>query len=134
MGLLYIDLDNFKNCNDRFGHQVGDAVLREIARVFEAVCGQSGAVVRFGGDEFVICAPNAKKEELEELARRIYGELERREYFLGTLRRHVSGELIDGRDGISWSIGIACGRVASVQDVNRLLLRADKRVQKAYIL
>ena len=131
MGLLYIDLDNFKSCNDRFGHQVGDAVLREIAGVFEAVCGQSGAVVRFGGDEFVICAPNAKKEELEELARRIYGELERREYFLGTLRRHVSGELIDERDGISCSIGIACGRVASVQDVNRLLLRADNMLYEA---
>ena len=69
--------------------------------------------------------------ELEELARRIYGELERREYFLGTLRRHVSGELIDGRDGISCSIGIACGRVASVQDVNRLLLRADNMLYEA---
>lgn len=88
-------------------------------------------MVRFGGDEFVICAPNAKKEELEELARRIYGELERREYFLGTLRRHVSGELIDERDGISCSIGIACGRVASIQDVNRLLLRADNMLYEA---
>ncbi len=131
MGLLYIDLDNFKNCNDRFGHLVGDAVLREIAGVFEGVCGRSELAVRFGGDEFVICAPNAGQETLEELARKIYGELESRIYFLDTLRRHVAEKPIDCRDGISCSIGIACGRVSTVQDVNRLLCRADNMLYEA---
>lgn len=131
MGVLFIDLDNFKNCNDRFGHQVGDAVLREIAGVFEQACGRSEVAVRFGGDEFVICAPNAGKEELEALARKIYGELERREYFLGTLRRYVADEFVNSRDGISCSIGIACGRVATIQDVNRLLLQADNMLYEA---
>ena len=69
-----------KNCNDRYGHRVGDMILREIASVFAKVCGEGQFAVRFGGDEFVICALNADSGRLEALANQIYGELAGREY------------------------------------------------------
>lgn len=131
MGVLFIDLDNFKNCNDRYGHRVGDMVLREIACVFAKVCGEGQFAVRFGGDEFVICALNADSGQLEALANQIYGELAGREYFLPTIKRMVPGYRPDLRDNISCSIGIACGEVATVQEVNGLLMCADQLLYEA---
>lgn len=52
--ILFIDLDNFKVVNDRFGHSVGDQILMDIARVFEFSVRSSDVVARYGGDEFVI--------------------------------------------------------------------------------
>ena len=131
MGVLFIDLDNFKNCNDRYGHRVGDMILREIASVFAKVCGEGQFAVRFGGDEFVICALNADSGRLEALANQIYGELAGREYFLPTIKRMVPGYRPDLRDNISCSIGIACGEVATVQEVNGLLMCADQLLYEA---
>jgi len=52
--LIYIDLDKFKPVNDCYGHNVGDAVLVEVARRIVAVVGQRGLVARLGGDEFAV--------------------------------------------------------------------------------
>lgn len=54
VGLLYMDLDKFKPINDRFGHDVGDAVLVKVARRLESVLRESDTLARIGGDEFVI--------------------------------------------------------------------------------
>lgn len=56
-GLLHIDIDNFKNINDSFGHTVGDNVLREISRVLKNISRKSDLVFRIGGDEFLIIIP-----------------------------------------------------------------------------
>ncbi len=57
VGLLYCDLDGFKDVNDICGHAVGDAVLREVAgRLLDAAQGR-GQVMRFGGDEFAVLVP-----------------------------------------------------------------------------
>jgi diguanylate cyclase (GGDEF)-like protein len=57
--VLFIDLDNFKDVNDRYGHLVGDRVLREAARRLAACVGKDDHVVRYGGDEFVVLVENA---------------------------------------------------------------------------
>ncbi|MDG4812546.1 EAL domain-containing protein [Hydrogenovibrio sp. 3SP14C1] len=51
--LLFLDLDNFKDINDNFGHEIGDQVLTEVANRFKKVLGNQGWLIRFGGDEFV---------------------------------------------------------------------------------
>lgn len=57
VGLLLLDLDNFKNINDTYGHSIGDEVLIETARILRKVVRTNEAVFRIGGDEFLIIFP-----------------------------------------------------------------------------
>jgi len=61
--VLFLDLDGFKPINDSHGHDVGDAVLREVARRLEAKVRASDTVSRHGGDEFVILVPELPEPE-----------------------------------------------------------------------
>lgn len=68
-----IDLDHFKTANDRFGHPVGDALLRQVAARLSSLAGRSDLVVRMGGDEFIVVqrAPQCRGDA-ELMARRIF--------------------------------------------------------------
>jgi diguanylate cyclase (GGDEF)-like protein len=57
--LIYLDLDQFKQVNDSLGHDVGDALLREIANILTEIIGDAGDVTRLGGDEFMVLFSNA---------------------------------------------------------------------------
>ena len=61
LGLMILDLDNFKAINDSKGHMAGDAVLRHIARLLSESTRSSDVVCRFGGDEFVLILPECEK-------------------------------------------------------------------------
>ena len=72
--LLYVDLDNFKPINDRFGHARGDAVLRAVAKALRASCRAYDLAARLGGDEFAVWlggvdAAGARRRATELLAR-----------------------------------------------------------------
>jgi diguanylate cyclase (GGDEF)-like protein len=69
--LLCLDLDSFKPINDNFGHQKGDTVLQDLARLFCGLVGENDLVGRNGGDEFVFLLHNASPHEAEAMARRI---------------------------------------------------------------
>lgn len=67
-----IDLDHFKAANDRFGHPVGDAVLKQVAGRLKALAGPRGSVVRMGGDEFILVQPATRsRDDAVALAQRI---------------------------------------------------------------
>lgn len=75
VAVLLLDLDGFKNVNDTFGHEAGDAILREIAPRVHRVLRESDTVARLGGDEFVIVLPGADRASAELVARKILRSL-----------------------------------------------------------
>jgi two-component system, cell cycle response regulator len=71
LGLILLDLDGFKQYNDRFGHPVGDALLSGLGQRLERVVGSRGSVYRLGGDEFCVIAQggDAQIEQIAEVAK-----------------------------------------------------------------
>ena len=70
--MLFVDVNNFKEVNDRHGHLIGDRVLAEAARRLSQCLPVGGHVVRFGGDEFVVLLERvAAKEEIRSVIERI---------------------------------------------------------------
>jgi diguanylate cyclase (GGDEF)-like protein len=76
LGLLFIDLDGFKGVNDRFGHEVGDALLQEVARRFKSLVRESDVLARLAGDEFAVLMPEVTSaSDAEHLAKRLIAGL-----------------------------------------------------------
>lgn len=74
VGLLYIDLNGFKQVNDQRGHDAGDEVLQQVARLFQSVARAGDLVARLGGDEFAVLIPEISgAAELEAIAQRYRG-------------------------------------------------------------
>jgi diguanylate cyclase (GGDEF)-like protein/PAS domain S-box-containing protein len=71
LGLLYIDLDRFKEVNDRFGHDIGDDLLLAIAERIRGILRQPDRFYRLGGDEFTILLQDSGQESAQRLAERI---------------------------------------------------------------
>ena len=109
--LLFIDLDGFKQVNDRLGHETGDKVLQHVAGGFLKAVRAIDVVARLGGDEFAILLPTSDAESAERVARRALEEL------AGVKRDHPEWS------GLGASIGLATRRDASAAAT--LLARAD---------
>jgi len=69
--LLMVDVDHFKRVNDHYGHAAGDRVLVEVARRLGAAVRGNDLVARWGGEEFLVFAPNVEGAELDQLAERV---------------------------------------------------------------
>ncbi|MCD7034540.1 EAL domain-containing protein [Metabacillus sp. GX 13764] len=71
IGILFIDLDRFKNINDSLGHATGDLLLVEVGKRIKAAIGESDTLSRQGGDEFIILLPQTDANELTKKAQKI---------------------------------------------------------------
>lgn len=119
VGLLFIDLDDFKSVNDRCGHGAGDEVLRETARRLRAHVRGGDAVGRLGADEFVVLVEGpAEDEALVDLAERLAVALRRP---VATGEREVV---------VGASIGVAVARDPGA-DAEALLHEADAAAHRA---
>jgi len=112
---LLIDLDEFKSVNTRFGHIVGDQVLKELARLLTKTLRTSDEIVRYGGDEFVVVMPDCSEDQGE--------------HALNRLRRSVDQwnqvKLIP-----EYQMSLSCGLAAYQKGLNveALLGDADRRM------
>jgi diguanylate cyclase (GGDEF)-like protein len=71
-GLIYIDLDEFKQVNDLFGHRVGDMYLQEVAARMKRQLRSADMLARLGGDEFAVLVPIVRnRDEVQEIAQRL---------------------------------------------------------------
>ncbi|MEY4099270.1 MAG: hypothetical protein RL300_441, partial [Pseudomonadota bacterium] len=76
LGILWLDVDRFKDINDQFGHAVGDQAIKVIARLIEQTVRTYDAVSRWGGDEFLVLLPQANQISLDVLGERLRSEVE----------------------------------------------------------
>jgi diguanylate cyclase (GGDEF)-like protein len=76
IGFLLIDIDHFKEVNDRFGHAAGDRVLRQMSGVFSSVVRESDTTARWGGEEFLVIARSSRGNDSAVLADRIRKQVE----------------------------------------------------------
>jgi diguanylate cyclase (GGDEF)-like protein len=125
LGILLVDLDYFKNVNDRFGHLAGDQVLRSAATTVKGQVRSYDLVGRFGGEEFAILLPGAGLGELQQAAERI--RLAIRQLVVYTAPT-LSGHTAIG--GLTASIGGAVFP-ASADELTHLLLTADAALYRA---
>lgn len=121
--LLYVDVDDFKSVNDRFGHVVGDTVLVEIARRIQSVCRAHDRIGRIGGDEFVVVLPGADDELAGVMASRIIERV--------GLPLEAAGQLHE----ISVSIGHAPLDTANpLESADHAMLRAKREGRGRHLL
>src|SRR5207245_1247959 len=71
LSMVYLDIDDFKALNDRFGHAAGDEVLRQLGRTLVEETRESDVVARMGGDEFVLVLPNTKEDGAEVVLEKV---------------------------------------------------------------
>lgn len=102
--LLIMDLDNFKQVNDKFGHQAGDTVLAAFADMLVETLPETSFVSRYGGDEFVVFLPNVTKQETCGLAGKVKEQLAKQfPLFVKTCQFGVSlGSVFVPEDGKDW--------------------------------
>jgi len=71
LAILMFDIDHFKQINDRFGHMIGDEVLRHISQVFTGSLRKVDLLARFGGEEFAVLLPHTDLEQARMVAERL---------------------------------------------------------------
>jgi diguanylate cyclase (GGDEF)-like protein len=114
-GLAMLDLDHFKSVNDRHGHEAGDSVLVEFARLVARSIRRADRCFRFGGEEFVLLMPDTRAVDLHAID--------------GSLRARVAAELSCHGQGVTVSIGAAALRPG--EDWQSWLARADAALYRA---
>ena len=81
LSLLMCDLDHFKDCNDKYGHGIGDLMLIEFSKILKDVA-ETAIVARYGGEEFSLLLPEVSKQGAVELAERIRMTVEKKPFVI----------------------------------------------------
>lgn len=121
LAVAMVDIDHFKQVNDKYGHLAGDQVLREVAAVLQKSLRVTDIVARFGGEEFLLLMPEIRPEAALAVSLRI--------------RMAIQGMVVDTVSGpvsVTVSIGVACiNPPEEVPDDETLIQRADESLYEA---
>jgi diguanylate cyclase (GGDEF)-like protein len=120
LSLLILDIDHFKEINDRYGHQGGDLVLAEAASVFRKELRVYDTAARYGGDEFIAVIPGASLSEALAVAERIRGSVEQSRF---------SERMEDVK--LTVSIGVAIYPGSGIETLEDFIREADGALYRA---
>jgi len=118
LALVVIDLDNFKQINDTYGHLVGDFVLIKVVQMIKNIIREEDKIYRFGGDEFILIFNRIDKNIIKIITEKI--------------RKKIEATKLKYKDNIiklTLSIGVTCHK--KNDDVESILQRADKAVYES---
>ena len=115
--LLAVDIDKFKEINDTFGHDVGDAVIGELVKIIKKELGKNDCISRFGGDEFIIMTMQSNQKKALNLVKKIQENIAKTHFLLGV--------------PIRFSVSIGLAEVENFdENIDALLKRADQNLYK----
>ena len=120
MSCVMIDLDQYKQLNDSFGHQVGDELLILAGKVIGANMRRMDVAARYGGDEFVLLLPQASGADAQQVAQRI-----------GQQFKPGSAKLLGRAEGVSMSIGIGSIALNRPPCAEQLVTIADRALYRS---
>jgi two-component system cell cycle response regulator len=115
LGVIFFDIDHFKQVNDRYGHLVGDSILRHVAALVKKQIRKSDFVARWGGEEFVILLPRTHLTKTRQVAE--------------MLRQTIEKENFGSVETISCSFGVAA--LEENESAEALLKRVDRLLYQA---
>lgn len=116
-----VDIDRFKDFNDRFGHPRGDEVIRSVGQSLVSSSRRSDAVYRYGGEEFVIIYPESQLPEVLAAAERTRAAIE---------ARHLSPEGDAAQSGVTISLGVAQMSLGK-REASHVIAEADEALYEA---
>jgi two-component system, cell cycle response regulator len=120
VSVLMIDIDRFKLVNDTYGHQAGDAVLRDVARLLVDGLRSVDAVGRYGGEEFMAVLPETRYDEARLTAERLRRTVDERTF-------SVAGHVLD----LTVSVGVATYPGQAITSVSDLIRASDAALYRA---
>jgi diguanylate cyclase (GGDEF)-like protein len=116
--VLLVDVDHFKTVNDRYGHEIGDQALYDVAQLMKSALRKHDVISRWGGEEFLILLPGSTQGEALEIGER-----------LRLLVQH-SKLTFNGHE-VSLTVSIGVGNSAFCEDVDNIYKSSDKALYKA---
>lgn len=114
--LIYIDIDDFKNINDTFGHGEGDQVLKKVVKLLKSALREIDIICRIGGDEFLLIFPESSPKDLSVINERFNKDLIKLNQ---TIKKSYK---------IGFSIGVSCYDPDNPQSMDELIRIADNRM------
>ncbi|HYK88139.1 MAG TPA: sensor domain-containing diguanylate cyclase [Acidobacteriota bacterium] len=120
LSCLMLDIDEFKQVNDTYGHQAGDEVLRQIGGLLRRSLRVTDFVARYGGEEFTVLLPHTNGSGAARAAENLRNTMKKHEFVLPSARIHLTV-----------SIGIACCTKFDKLDAQQIILRADNALYRA---
>jgi diguanylate cyclase (GGDEF)-like protein len=124
LSILLIDIDHFKDVNDRFGHIFGDRVLSDLAQLLQVTIRSNDLIARYGGDELMIICPITDKAEAMVLAERIRSTVSVNRFPLGPETTRPLGLIIT----VTIGVGAMTPRAA---DAHAIINAADQALYRA---